>query len=58
MHDQFEQICNVGVPVAVTLVANRLLDQDGAHIRYLRYSLKAAKAYVYWARFFGRCSRT
>ena len=41
---------NVGVLVAVTLVANRLLDQDGARIRYLRYSLEAAKAYVYWAR--------
>jgi hypothetical protein len=33
-------------------VAARLLDQVRERIRYLHYSLKTEKAYVYWARFF------
>lgn len=32
----------------------RLLEQLRARIRYLNYSIRTEKAYVYWARFFIR----
>jgi uncharacterized protein YfbU (UPF0304 family) len=34
------------------LVFKRLLDQFRERIRYLNYSLKTEKAYLYWVRFF------
>ena len=34
------------------LVSTRLLDQVRERIRYLHYSLKTEKAYLYWARFY------
>ncbi len=34
------------------LVSKRLLNHIHERIRYLHYSLKTEKAYVYWARFF------
>ena len=34
------------------LVSKRLLDQVRERIRYLHYSLKTEKAYLYWVRFF------
>ncbi|RFO96197.1 integrase [Rhodoferax lacus] len=34
------------------LASTRLLDQVRERIRYLHYSLKTEKAYLYWARFF------
>ena len=36
------------------LVSVRLLDQLRERIRYLHYSLKTEKAYVYWVRFYVR----
>ena len=39
-------------PAAPPLVSKRLLDQVRERIRYLHYSLKTEKAYLYWARFF------
>ena len=36
----------------------RLLDQVRERIRYLHYSLKTEKAYLYWIRFFIRWSAT
>jgi Phage integrase, N-terminal SAM-like domain len=35
-----------------TLASTRQLDQVRGRIRYLHYSLKTEKAYLYWARFF------
>lgn len=40
------------VAAAPPLVAKRLLDQVRERIRYLHYSLKTEKAYLYWVRFF------
>ena len=37
---------------APPLVSKRLLDQVRERIRYLHYSLKTEKAYLYWVRFF------
>lgn len=34
------------------LASKRLLDQVRERIRYLHYSLKTEKAYLYWVRFF------
>ena len=34
------------------LVSKRLLDQVRERVRYLHYSLKTEKAYLYWARFY------
>jgi len=42
-----------GTPV---LQSTRLLDQVRGRIRYMHYSLKTEKAYLYWARFFIRWS--
>jgi len=42
----------VKVASAPPLVSKRLLDQVRERIRYLHYSLKMEKAYLYWARFF------
>ncbi|MFM2075295.1 MAG: hypothetical protein RJB34_1600 [Pseudomonadota bacterium] len=36
---------------APPLVSKRLLDQVRERIRYLHYSLKTEKAYLYWVRF-------
>ncbi|MDO9405891.1 MAG: phage integrase N-terminal SAM-like domain-containing protein [Polaromonas sp.] len=44
-----------GVPA---LQSARLLDQVRERIRYLHYSLKTVKAYLYWVRFFVRWSAT
>jgi integron integrase len=44
-----------GTPV---LQSTRLLDQVRERIRYMHYSLKTEKAYLYWARFFIRWSAT
>jgi hypothetical protein len=44
-----------GTPV---LQSTRLLDQVRERIRYMHYSLKTEKAYLYWARFFIRWSVT
>jgi hypothetical protein len=44
-----------GTPV---LQSTRLLDQVRERIRYMHYSLKTEKVYLYWARFFIRCSAT
>ena len=38
--------------------STRLLDQVRERIRYLHYSLKTEKAYLYWTRFFIRWSAT
>ena len=38
--------------VKPALTSTRLLDQVRERIRYLHYSLKTEKAYLYWARFF------
>lgn len=40
------------VATAPPLVSKRLLDQVRERIRYLHYSLKTEKAYLYWVRFF------
>lgn len=37
---------------APPLASKRLLDQVRERIRYMHYSLKTEKAYLYWARFF------
>lgn len=37
---------------APALASKRLLDQVRERIRYLHYSLKTEKAYLYWVRFF------
>jgi hypothetical protein len=37
---------------APPLASKRLLDQVRERIRYLHYSLKTEKAYLYWVRFF------
>jgi len=39
-------------PGTSVLQSTRLLDQVREQIRYLHYSLKTEKAYLYWARFF------
>jgi len=44
-----------GTPVLQSI---RLLDQVRERIRYMHYSLKTEKAYLYWARFFIRWSAT
>lgn len=43
-------------PGAPLLQSTRLLDQVRERIRYLHYSLKTEKAYLYWIRFFIRWS--
>jgi len=43
-------------PGAPFLRSTRLLDQVRERVRYLHYSLKTEKAYLYWIRFFIRCS--
>ena len=45
-------------PGAPPLQSIRLLDQVRERIRYLHYSLKTEKAYLYWTRFFIRWSAT
>ena len=45
-------------PVTPPLQSVRLLDQVRERIRYLHYSLKTEKAYLYWIRFFVRRSAT
>jgi hypothetical protein len=41
-------------PGAPSLQSTRLLDQVRERVRYLHYSLKTEKAYIYWIRFFIR----
>ena len=43
---------------APPLQSARLLEQVRVRIRYLHYSLKTEKAYLYWVRFFVRWSAT
>ena len=43
-------------PGTPLLQSTRLLDQVRERIRYLHYSLKTEKAYLYWVRFFIRWS--
>ena len=45
-------------PGAPPLQSTRLLDQVRERIRYLHYSLKTEKAYLYWIRFFIRWNAT
>ena len=45
-------------PGAPPLQSIRLLDQVHERIRYLHYSLKTEKAYLYWVRFFIRWNAT
>jgi len=45
-------------PGTPLLRSTRLLDQVSERIRYMHYSLKTEKAYLYWARFFIRWSAT
>ena len=45
-------------PGAPPLQSARLLDQVRERVRYMHYSLKTEKAYLYWARFFVRWSAT
>jgi len=45
-------------PGAPLLQSTRLLDQVRERVRYLHYSLKTEKAYLYWIRFFIRWSAT
>jgi integron integrase len=45
-------------PGTSVLQSTRLLDQVRERIRYMHYSLKTEKAYLYWARFFIRWSAT
>jgi integron integrase len=45
-------------PGAPLLTSTRLLDQVSERIRYMHYSLKTEKAYLYWVRFFIRWSAT
>jgi site-specific recombinase XerD len=45
-------------PGAPVLQSTRLLDLVRERIRYMHYSLKTEKAYLYWARFFIRWSAT
>ena len=45
-------------PGAPPLQSARLLDQVRERIRYMHYSLKTEKAYLYWVRFFVRWSAT
>ncbi len=44
-----------GVP---SLQSTRLLDQLRERVRYMHYSLKTEKTYLYWIRFFIRWSAT
>lgn len=41
-------------PGTPLLHSTRLLDQVRERVRYLHYSLKTGKAYLYWGRFFVR----
>ena len=45
-------------PGTPLLRSTRLLDQVSERIRYMHYSLKTEKAYLYWIRFFIRWSAT
>jgi integron integrase len=45
-------------PGAPPLQSTRLLDQVRERVRYLHYSLKTEKAYLYWIRFFIRWNAT
>ena len=45
-------------PGTPLLQSTRLLDQVRERIRYMHYSLKTEKAYLYWIRFFIRWSAT
>jgi site-specific recombinase XerD len=45
-------------PGAPPLQSARLLDQVRERVRYMHYSLKTEKAYLYWVRFFVRWSAT
>ena len=45
-------------PGTPPLKSARLLDQVKERVRYLHYSLKTEKAYLYWIRFFIRWSAT
>ena len=45
-------------PGAPPLQSARLLDQVRERIRYMHYSLKTEKAYLYWVRFYVRWSAT
>ena len=45
-------------PGTPPLQSVRLLDQVCERIRYLHYSLKTEKAYLFWIRFFVRWSAT
>ena len=45
-------------PGAPPLQSPRLLDQVRERVRYMHYSLKTEKAYLYWVRFFVRWSAT
>lgn len=50
-YNRSDKVCEL---TAVPLVSKRLLDQVRERIRYLHYSLRTEKAYVYWTRFFVR----
>ncbi len=41
-------------PSALSLQSTRLLDQVRERVRYMHYSLKTEKDYIYWIRFFIR----
>ncbi len=41
-------------PGAPSLQSSRLLDQVRERVRYMHYSLKTEKAYLYWIRFYIR----
>ncbi len=43
-------------PSSLVLQSTRLLDQLRKCLRYRYYSLNTEKSYVYWVRFFVRCS--
>ena len=45
-------------PGTPPLQSTRLLDQVRERIRYIHYSLKTEKAYLYWIRFFIRWNAT
>ena len=51
--NMYNSSCNVAAP---TLHSTRLLDQLRERIRHLHYSLSTEQVYVYWVRFFIRCS--
>jgi hypothetical protein len=54
IHPAVDDTSFIQIPGTPPLTSAHLLDQVQERVRYLHYSLKTEKAYLYWIRFFNR----